>query len=217
MLVAASALFAIGGITAALADFGSARLNAPLTEIPPGVARRADVNERLQILDERTRLLDLRAGDNNTLENPSNGSVAHVAALVCGVSPPVALPATAIIPGAGAVTGYRAVKQICEETCGAPTARACTGNDVVLSVQLGRVPVDGGGVPRSVSGIVVGATSWSRRTADCRGMMGDTGNPVPEGEAQIISYTNYAVFDDGNVEIRDWFYCDGTLGVVCCD
>lgn len=216
-LVVAGGLFALGGVTAAVADFGSARLNAPITEIPAGVARRGDVNERLQVLDERTRQLDQRADGANVLRNPDTGAVAHVAALVCGISPPVALPATANIPGAGPVTGYRAVKRICEETCGAATARVCTSNDVILSVQLGRVPVDGGGIPMTTSGLVSGGTSWSGRGPDCRGWLGDTAPPVPAGEAGRFPSANRALFAQGNVEIVDFYACDGTLGVVCCN
>jgi len=203
----------IGGVTTSLAAFGSRRLESPIQDIPAGLARREDVNERFRVLDERTRQLDERLDETNTIGSTRTGAVAHIAAVVCGVSEPISLPATASIPNLGVVSGYRAVKRICEETCGSPTARICTGNDIILSAQLGHVPLDGNGFPQTVTGAIGGGSSWSGRSPECRGWLGDAAPAV----ANRYPSSNAAEFRGGNVEIVDSSAMCGTLGAVCCD
>lgn len=54
--------------------------------------------------------------------------------IYCGATPSTT---GAVSASGGSLTGYRAVKFLCEQACGSPTAHICTIPEVIASAQLG--------------------------------------------------------------------------------
>ena len=224
-LIVTGVLFAVGGVGVALAEFGTARLDSPLTDIPAGVARREDVNERLRILDERTRQLDERLAAVATVGGGANGNGprATAAPLFCGLSGEVVLPLSAQDPNIGVVSGYRAVKAICEQACGSATARGCTPPEIAVSAQLGRTPADG-------AGWVVGGVGPVRLfdaaptyvshawPSDCSSWTGEPVDGALSNVGLVLAATGVlADFGGGGATMQAQPCRDTRFPIVCCD
>lgn len=117
--------------------------------------------------------------------------------LYCGATP---LQTGAWSAMAGALTGYRAGKRLCEQACTSPTAHACSGLELARFVGLGGTSVPDGWVVNGTYGQYSGGNGGS---SDCQGFT--VGTTAAVGNGWVNGTSPYA------------YSCDSQRQILCCD
>jgi len=132
----------------------------------------------------------------------------------CGTSPTAidGLFTPVIVPGAGAVIGYRSGKIACEGACQAGAAHMCSNEEITRSAQLGVIPVP---ATRTYYWIAGGAWAYYSPTpAVQRDCLGWTTNSSTE--LGSIAIVDSAGAGGGERIYIDNNWCNTTQKIACC-
>ena len=147
---------------------------------------------------------------------PGNGSVTSVNGVLCGetgdTDGSVVYPLNSPNP---TLTGRAAVKQLCEDACGSPTAHMCGADELVTSASIGvRMPVSTqrAWYSSGVFSYTYNGASYFH-ASDCEGWTAEgTYVPAPHVTNQAPVWLN-----DQQEAWGAWDSCDLIRPIACCD
>ncbi len=178
------ALLALGGIALA---------TVPHTFSNGQVLNATDLNDNFSGLDSRVTAIE-----KHPVKKVGNVSYS-LDATYCGKTAPVNGAVTN-----NNLTGWAAVKDLCQTSCASPSAHLCTGGELIRSVQMGVKPETGAYASESA---FVGNNAIS---LDCQGWS--------SAAATAFSNVNYTPIWDSNGQYPTVFStCATQYPLLCCD